>query len=139
MRSRESSVEPTSNCSPASGGWLCADSVAAMQAAESQTVILYYSDLRGEWPQASSLGLHRALPYGKRLQVAAQRAQQISVAAPISASRTPVRGAAARRRRLCHDELQRAADRAVCGPAAGAVCALERFVGDFARLKMMTS
>src|SRR2546421_644518 len=72
MGARESSVEPTWNCSPASGGWLCADSVAAMQAAESQTVILYYSDLRGEWPQASSLGLHRALPYGKRLQVAAR-------------------------------------------------------------------
>jgi len=51
MRSRESSVEPMSNCSSASGGWVCAGAAAVMQAVESQTLILYHTDLRGEWPR----------------------------------------------------------------------------------------
>src|SRR3981081_426642 len=54
MRSRESSVEPMSNCSSASGGWVCADAAAVMQAVESQTLILYHTDLRGEWPRAAA-------------------------------------------------------------------------------------
>src|ERR1700756_3865256 len=67
MRSSESSVEPTSNCSSASGGWVCADAAAVMQAVESQTLILYHTDLRGQWPAVAARSLARRLPYGKRL------------------------------------------------------------------------
>src|ERR1700730_10802816 len=67
MRSRESSVEPISNCSSASGGWVCADAAAVMQAVESETLILYHTDLRGEWPREAARALAARLPYGKRL------------------------------------------------------------------------
>src|SRR5256886_16334255 len=66
-RSRESSVEPMSNCSSASGGWVCADAAAVMQAVESQTLILYHTDLRGEWPRDAARALAARLPYAKRL------------------------------------------------------------------------
>ena len=42
-----------------------------MQAVESQTLILYHSDLRGQWPDAAASALARSLPYAKRLEVAA--------------------------------------------------------------------
>src|SRR5215472_7651992 len=71
MRSSESSVEPTSNCSSASGGRLFAGAAAVMQAVESQKLILYHSDLRGQWPQAAAQALASRLPYAKRLEVAA--------------------------------------------------------------------
>src|SRR5580700_2030411 len=67
MRSRESSVEPISNCSSASGGWVCADAAAVMQAVESETLILYHTDLRGEWPRAAARALAARLAYPKRL------------------------------------------------------------------------
>src|SRR5947208_3686398 len=67
MRSRESSVEPMSNCSSASGGWVCADAATVMQAIESETLILYHTDLRGEWPREAARALAARLPYGKRL------------------------------------------------------------------------
>lgn len=38
-----------------------------MQAVESQTLILYHTDLRGEWPEAPARALARGLPYLKRL------------------------------------------------------------------------
>ena len=38
-----------------------------MQAVESQTLILYHTDLRGEWPRAAAGALGARLPYGKRL------------------------------------------------------------------------
>src|SRR5207237_5775181 len=71
MRSRESSVEPMSNCSSASGGWVCADAAAVMQAVESQTLILYHTDLRGEWPRDAARALAARLPYAKRLATGA--------------------------------------------------------------------
>src|SRR6202047_2763808 len=71
MRSREPSVEPISNCSSASGGWGCADAAAVMQAVESETLILYHTDLRGEWPRAAARALAAHLPYGKRLAMSA--------------------------------------------------------------------
>src|SRR3982074_3684694 len=71
MRSRESSVEPISNCSSASGGWVCADAASVMQAVESETLILYHTDLRGEWPRAAARALAAHLPYGKRLAMGA--------------------------------------------------------------------
>src|SRR2546429_8528259 len=71
MRSRESSVEPMSNCSSASGGWVCADAAAVMQAVESQTLILYHTDLRGEWPRDAARALPARLPYPKRLATGA--------------------------------------------------------------------
>jgi len=46
-----------------------------MQAVESQTLILYHSDLRGQWPQEAARALAARLPYGKRLQVAAHAAR----------------------------------------------------------------
>src|SRR5947208_14440127 len=72
MRSRESAVEPMSNCSSGSGGWVCADAAAIMQAVESQTLILYHTDLRGQWPAAAARALAARLPYGKRLALAAR-------------------------------------------------------------------
>src|SRR5580700_11299984 len=53
MCSSESSVEPTSNCSSASGGARFAGAAAVMQAVERETLILYHSDLRGQWPEAA--------------------------------------------------------------------------------------
>src|ERR1700741_5052802 len=75
MRSSESSVEPTSNCSSASGGRLFAVAAAVMQAVESQTLILYHTDLRGgQWPEEAARALALRLPYAKRLEVAAHSA-----------------------------------------------------------------
>lgn len=45
-----------------------------MQAVESQTLILYHSDLRGQWPEAAARAFARGLPYAKRLEVAARAA-----------------------------------------------------------------
>ncbi|HYL02417.1 MAG TPA: hypothetical protein VEU54_03290 [Steroidobacteraceae bacterium] len=43
-----------------------------MQAVESQTLILYHSELRGEWPWSAARALAAALPYAKRIEVGAQ-------------------------------------------------------------------
>src|SRR6267143_2382540 len=89
MRSRESSVEPISNCSSAAGGWLCADAAAVMQAVESETLILYHTDLRGEWPRAAARALAARLPYPKRLTAgsgsAASRASLAGIALALRA------------------------------------------------------
>jgi phosphopantetheinyl transferase len=45
-----------------------------MQAVESQTLILYHTDLRGQWPEESARALASRLPYAKRLEVAARAA-----------------------------------------------------------------
>ncbi|HXY97295.1 MAG TPA: hypothetical protein VEH00_10005 [Steroidobacteraceae bacterium] len=45
-----------------------------MQAVESQTLILYHSDLRGQWPIDAARALAARLPYAKRLEVAAHAA-----------------------------------------------------------------
>ena len=45
-----------------------------MQAVESQTLILYHSDLRGQWPEEAARAFARGLPYAKRLEVAAHAA-----------------------------------------------------------------
>jgi phosphopantetheinyl transferase len=42
-----------------------------MQAVESETLILYHTDLRGEWPEAGARALAARLPYLKRLALAA--------------------------------------------------------------------
>jgi 4'-phosphopantetheinyl transferase len=55
-----------------------------MQAAEAEAVILYYSDLRGQWPEASGRALLKSLPYGKRLQVAARREQSKATLAGVA-------------------------------------------------------
>jgi phosphopantetheinyl transferase len=46
-----------------------------MQAVESQTLILYHSDLRGQWPKEAAHALAARLPYAKRLEVAAHAAR----------------------------------------------------------------
>jgi phosphopantetheinyl transferase len=46
-----------------------------MQAVESQTLILYHSDLRGQWPEEAARALAARLPYAKRLEVAAHAAR----------------------------------------------------------------
>lgn len=69
-------MEPMSNCSSGSGGWVCADAAAIMQAVESQTLILYHTDLRGQWPAAAARALAARLPYGKRLALGADGPQQ---------------------------------------------------------------
>jgi len=38
-----------------------------MQAVESQTLILYHTDLRGQWPQAAARAFTARLPYARRL------------------------------------------------------------------------
>src|SRR6267154_1524798 len=103
MRSRESSVEPMSNCSSASGGWVCADAAAVMQAVESQTLILYHTDLRGEWPRAAAGALGARLPYGKRL---ATRADSPGARARLRRTRRADRRAARPRARLQHLALR---------------------------------
>ena len=60
-------MEPTSNCSSASGGALFAGAAAIMQAIESQNLILYQSDLRGQWPEAPARAFTARLPYARRL------------------------------------------------------------------------
>ncbi len=45
-----------------------------MQAVESQTLILYHTELRGQWPDAAARALAAQLPYAKRLEVAAHAA-----------------------------------------------------------------
>ena len=42
-----------------------------MQAVESQTLILYHTDLRGQWPESAARALAARLPYGKRLALGA--------------------------------------------------------------------
>jgi phosphopantetheinyl transferase len=42
-----------------------------MQAVESETLILYHTDLRDEWPEASARALAARLPYLKRLALSA--------------------------------------------------------------------
>jgi phosphopantetheinyl transferase len=42
-----------------------------MQAVESETLILYHTDLRGEWPRAAARALAARLAYSKRLAVSA--------------------------------------------------------------------
>jgi len=44
-----------------------------MQAVERETLILYHSDLRGQWPQAASRAFVARLPYARRLALRAAR------------------------------------------------------------------
>jgi len=60
-------VEPTSNCSSASGGALFAGAATIMQAIESQNLILYQTDLRGQWPEGPARAFAARLPYARRL------------------------------------------------------------------------
>ncbi len=60
-----------SNCSSASGGAEFAVAATVMQAVESQSLILYHSDLRGQWPHELAEALAARLPYAKRLEVRA--------------------------------------------------------------------
>jgi hypothetical protein len=46
-----------------------------MQAVESQTLILYHSDLRGQWPEEPARALSARLPYAKRLEIGAHAAR----------------------------------------------------------------
>ena len=66
-------MEPTSNCSSASGGVRFAGAATVMQAVERETLILYHSDLRGQWPQAASRAFAARLPYARRLALRAAR------------------------------------------------------------------
>ncbi len=61
-----------------------AGAAAVMQAVESQTLILYHTDLRGQWPEAAASALARALPYAKRLEVAAHAARSAATLAGIA-------------------------------------------------------
>jgi hypothetical protein len=82
-------VEPTSNCSSASGGARFAGAAAVMQAVESETLILYHTDLGGQWPQTAAQALARQLPYARRLALrtegAAQRASLAGIALALRA------------------------------------------------------
>jgi len=74
-------VEPTSNWSSDSGGSDFEGAAAVMQAVESQTLILYHTDLRGRWPEPAARALAARLPYLKRLAVAgASEAARASLA-----------------------------------------------------------
>jgi phosphopantetheinyl transferase len=72
-----------------------------MQAVESETLILYHTDLRGEWPRAAARALAAQLPYGKRLAMSADspgaRASLAGIALALRAlsaltGRTPAAG-----------------------------------------------
>lgn len=73
-------MEPTSNLSSASGGSVFAGAAAVMQAVESQTLILYHTDLRGQWPEEGARRLAARLPYLKRLAVCGGEAARASLA-----------------------------------------------------------
>jgi hypothetical protein len=47
-----------------------------MQAVESETLILYHTDLRGQWPDAAAQAFTERLPYGRRLALRAAGAPQ---------------------------------------------------------------
>jgi phosphopantetheinyl transferase len=55
-----------------------------MQAVESQTLILYHSDLRGQWPHECAARLAARLPYAKRLEVRAHPARAAATLAGIA-------------------------------------------------------
>ncbi len=55
-----------------------------MQAVESQTLILYHSDLRGQWPNGAAAALAASLPYAKRLEVASHAARAPATLAGIA-------------------------------------------------------
>jgi len=55
-----------------------------MQAVESQKLILYHSDLRGQWPEAPARTLSARLPYAKRLEIAAHAARAPATLAGIA-------------------------------------------------------
>src|SRR5580693_1694481 len=80
MRSSESSVEPRSQSSSASGGAGFAGAAAVMQAVESQTLILYHTDLRGQWPAAAARAFAARLPYARRLAANSSDAARASLA-----------------------------------------------------------
>ena len=72
-----------------------------MQAVESETLILYHTDLRGEWPRDAARALAARLPYGKRLAMSADspgaRASLAGIALALRAlsalsGRTPAAG-----------------------------------------------
>ena len=60
-----------------------------MQAVESEILILYHTDLRGQWPEAAARTLAARLPYARRLAVrtggAAQRASLAGIALALRA------------------------------------------------------
>ena len=60
-----------------------------MQAVESETLILYHTDLRGEWPEGPARSLAARLPYARRLAVgsgsAAARASLAGIALALRA------------------------------------------------------
>ena len=62
-----------------------------MQAVESQTLILYHTDLRDQWPEEAGRALAARLPYRKRLSVGsgtdAARATLAGIALALRASR----------------------------------------------------
>ena len=51
-----------------------------MQAIESQTLILYHTDLRGQWPQAPARAFAAGLPYVRRLAAHSSEAGRASLA-----------------------------------------------------------
>jgi hypothetical protein len=51
-----------------------------MQAVESQTLILYHTDLRGQWPQAPARAFAARLPYARRLAANSSAAGRASLA-----------------------------------------------------------
>jgi len=62
-----------SNGGSASGAARFAVAVAVMQAVESETLILYHTDLRGEWPEAAARSFAARLPYARRLAASGGR------------------------------------------------------------------
>src|ERR1700746_2585269 len=47
-----------------------------MQAVESQKLILYHTDLRGQWPEPSARAFTARLPYARRLALRAVRSER---------------------------------------------------------------
>lgn len=73
-----------SNCSSASGGAEFAVAATVMQAVESQSLILYHTDLRGQWPRELAETLAARLPYAKRLEVRAHPAHAAATLAGVA-------------------------------------------------------
>jgi hypothetical protein len=62
-----------------------------MQAVETQTVILYHTDLRGQWPEEAGRALAVRLPYLKRLAVGSGSAASRASLAGIALARHALR------------------------------------------------
>jgi hypothetical protein len=94
-----------------------------MQVVEDQTLILYHTELRGQWPQSAALAFAARLPYARRLAARRDhpdvRASLAGIALALRAL-THLRGRAVQAAELVFAERQKPRLAAVAADCAGA-------------------